>query len=47
MSELKPVPFGKDTIVQVAGAAVIPLLPLALSIVPADEIIKKLLGLLL
>ena len=47
VSELKPVPFGKDTIVQVAGAAVIPLLPLALSIVPADEIIKKLLGLLL
>jgi len=29
------------------GAAVIPLLPLALSIVPADEIIKALFGLLL
>jgi hypothetical protein len=47
VGELKPVPFGKDTIVQVVGAAVVPLLPLALSIVPADEIIKKLFQLLL
>jgi hypothetical protein len=45
--EMQPVPFSRDTIVQVAGAAVIPLLPLALSIVPADEILKKLFGLLL
>jgi hypothetical protein len=45
--ELKPVPFGRDTIVQIVGAAVIPLLPLALSVVPAEEIIKKLFALLL
>jgi hypothetical protein len=44
---MKPVPFGRDTIVQVAGAAVIPLLPLVLSIVPAEEIFKKLIALLL
>jgi hypothetical protein len=45
--EMRPVPFGKDTLVQIVGAAAIPLLPLALSIVPADEIVKRLLGLLL
>ena len=47
VGEMKPVPFGRDTIVQVAGAAVIPLVPLVLSIVPADEIVKKLIALLL
>jgi hypothetical protein len=47
VGEMKPVPYGRDTIVQVAGAAIIPLLPLVLSIVPADEIIKKLFTLLL
>jgi hypothetical protein len=47
VGEMKPVPFGRDTIVQVAGAAVIPLLPLVLSIVPAEEIVKKLIALLL
>jgi hypothetical protein len=45
--EMRPVPFAKDTIVQIVAAAAIPLLPLALSIVPADEILKKLFGLLL
>jgi len=47
VGEMKPVPFGRDTIVQVAGAAIIPLVPLVLSIVPADEIVKKLFTLLL
>ncbi len=47
VSEMKPVPFGKDTIVGIVGAAVIPLLPLALTIVPADQIIKQLFALLL
>jgi len=47
IGEMKPVPFGKETIVQVVGAAAIPLLPLALSIVPADQILQRLLGLLL
>jgi hypothetical protein len=47
VGEMKPVPFGRDTIIQVAGAAIIPLLPLVLSIVPADEIVKKLFTLLL
>ena len=47
IGEMKPVPFGKETMMQVVGAAAIPLLPLALSIVPANEILAKLLGLLL
>jgi hypothetical protein len=47
IGEMKPVPFGKETIVQVVGAAAIPLLPLALSIIPADQILQRLLGLLL
>jgi hypothetical protein len=47
IGEMRPVPFSKDTLVQVVGAVAIPLLPLALSIVPADEILKKLFSLLL
>jgi hypothetical protein len=47
VSEMKPVPIGKDTVVSIVGAAVIPLLPLALTVVPADEIIKQLFSLLL
>ena len=41
VSEMKPVPFGKDTIVQIVGAIAIPLLPLALTVVPAEEIIRE------
>jgi hypothetical protein len=41
------VPFGRDTIIQVAVPALIPFVPLALTIVPAEEILKKLLGMLL
>lgn len=44
---MRPVPFGRDTIIQVAVPAVVPLLPLALTVVPAEEILKKLLGMLL
>jgi hypothetical protein len=47
IGEMRPVPFSKDTLVQVVGAVAIPLLPLALSIVPAEEIIKKVFSLLL
>jgi hypothetical protein len=47
VNELKPAPLSKDTIGQVIGAVAVPLLPLALTIVPADQIIKGLLGLLL
>jgi hypothetical protein len=45
--EMRPVPVGKDTIVPIVAAAAIPLLPLGLAVVPADEILKKLFSLLL
>jgi hypothetical protein len=44
---IRPVPFGRDTILQVAVPALIPFAPLALTVVPAEEILKKLLGMLL
>ena len=44
---MRAVPFGLDTLLQVAVPAVAPLLPLALTVVPAEEILKKLLGMLL
>ena len=47
IGEMRPVPFSRDTIMQVVGAVAIPLLPLALSIVPADQILKQLFSLLL
>jgi hypothetical protein len=41
------VPFGRDTIIQIAVAALIPFAPLVLTVVPAEEILKKLLGMIL
>jgi hypothetical protein len=41
------VPFGRDTIIQVAVPALIPFVPLALTVLPAEEILKKLMGMLL
>jgi hypothetical protein len=44
--EIRAVPFGRDTIIQVAVPALIPFAPLALTVIPAEEILKKLLGML-
>ncbi len=44
---MRAVPFGRDTVIQVAVAALVPFTPLALTVVPAEEILKKLLGMLL
>lgn len=44
---IRAVPFGRDTIIQVAVPALIPFAPLALTVVPAEEILRKLLGMLL
>jgi len=44
---MRPVPVTRDTLMQVVGAVAIPLLPLALSIVPADQILRQLFSLLL
>jgi hypothetical protein len=40
-------PFGRGTIIQVVVVAAVPFLPLLLTVVPAGEILKKLLGMLL
>ncbi len=45
--EIRSVPFGRDTVVQLAVFSLIPFAPLVLTVVPAEEIIKKLLGMLL
>ena len=45
--EIRGVPFGRDTLVQVAVLALAPFAPLVLTVVPADEIVKKLLGMVL
>jgi hypothetical protein len=44
---MRAVPFGRDAIVQLAVAALIPFAPLLLTVVPAEQILKSLLGMLL
>lgn len=44
---MRGVPFGRDTIIQVAVPALVPFAPLALTVVPAEEIVKQLFGMLL
>ena len=44
--EMRPVPFGKETILNVAVITAIPLLPLALTVLPFDELVGRLLGIL-
>jgi hypothetical protein len=41
------VPFGRDTVIQLAVAALLPFAPLLLTVVPAEQILKSLLGMLL
>jgi len=41
---MRTAPFGLDTIIQVAVVAAVPFLPLVLTVVPAEEILKKLVG---
>jgi hypothetical protein len=43
---MRPVPFGKVTLVMLAATIAVPLLPLALTILPFDELIRRLLGIL-
>jgi hypothetical protein len=44
---MRGVPFGRDTIIQVAVPALVPFAPLALTVVPAEEIVTQLFGMLL
>jgi hypothetical protein len=45
--DIQAVPFGRDAIIQLGVAALLPFAPLALTVIPAEEIVKKLLGMLL
>jgi len=44
---MRAVPFGRDSIVQVAVPALVPFAPLLLTVVPAEQILKSLMGMLL
>jgi hypothetical protein len=42
--DIKPFPFGKDSVIQIVAIILIPVLPLVLTMIPLEEIIKKLFG---
>jgi hypothetical protein len=42
-----PFPFGKDTVIQTVVLTVLPCLPLVLTMIPLEELIKKLLAVVL
>ena len=42
--EIRPFPFGRDTVIQLVVLTLIPVLPLVLTIMPLEELIKKLVG---
>jgi hypothetical protein len=44
---INPFPFGKDTLIQLVVLIILPSLPLVLTMIPLDELIKKLIGILL
>jgi len=45
--EVRPFPFGKDTVIQLVVINLIPVLPLILIMIPLEELIAKLLGAIL
>jgi hypothetical protein len=45
--EIKPFPFGRDTVIQIVVLTILPGLPLVLTMIPLEELIKKLIGALL
>jgi hypothetical protein len=42
--DIKPFPFGRDTVIQIVVFTILPGLPLVLTIIPLEELITKLLG---
>jgi hypothetical protein len=42
--DIKPFPFGKDTVIMLVVITLIPVLPLVLTMIPLEELIMKLLG---
>ena len=45
--DMRSAPLSLDTIIQVGVGAAVPFLPLVLTVVPAEEILKKLVEMLL
>jgi hypothetical protein len=45
--EMRAVPFGNQTIVQLLSLTALPMLPLGLTVFPLDELIRRVLGVLL
>jgi hypothetical protein len=44
VAQMRFVPFDRSTLIALAGASILPLLPLALTIIPFNELVAKLLG---
>jgi hypothetical protein len=44
---MRILPFGKEAVFPLAATAVLPLLPLAFTMFPADELLRRLVGILL
>ena len=44
---MQPVPFGKETLVRLVATAALPALPLVLTVVLLEELVKRLLGAIL
>jgi hypothetical protein len=46
-NSMRPFPFGKTVVLQTAIAVLVPLLPMALTLISLVDIVKRLLGILL
>ncbi len=44
---MRPAPVTKEMVIQLAAATLAPIVPLALTMMPLEELLKKLLGILL
>jgi hypothetical protein len=44
---MRPVPFGRETVLQLLAVTAVPLLPLGLTVFPLDELIRRVVGVLL
>ena len=42
--DIRPFPFGRDTVIQLVVFTLLPVVPLVLTMIPLEELITKLLG---
>ena len=47
VAKMRPVPFGQETVLSLLAVTALPLLPLGLTVVPLDELVRRVLGVLL